>query len=94
MYRYSDIVETPKDKTYQKIMEQLDDLMEHLPSEDDKQLLSDVVSNIYHKYYKSIKSLEEDDPSLLTPLIMALIVDQNSMINRLERHGRNNESPN
>jgi hypothetical protein len=84
---------TPKDKEYQKIMEQLNGFMEHLPSEDDKQLLSDMVSNIYHKYYKSIKSMEEDDPSLLTPLIMALIVDQNSKINRLERHGRNNESP-
>ena len=84
MYRYSDNTETPKDKTFQKIMEQLDGFMEHLPSEDDKQILSKMVSECYYKYGKSIKSMENDDPSLLTPLIMALIVDQNSMIERLK----------
>jgi hypothetical protein len=88
MHRYFDNAEKSKDKTYQKIMEQLNGFMENLPSEEDRQLLSNMVSNIYHKYYKSIKSMEEDDPSLLTPLIMALIVDQNSMIERLENNKR------
>ena len=94
MYRYFDNSEAPKDKDYQKIMDQFHELMEHLPSEEDKQILSKMVSECYYKYYESIKSMEKDDPSLIAPLVMALIVDQNSMINRLQRHGRNNESPN
>jgi hypothetical protein len=65
-------------------MEQLDDFMEQLPTEEDRQLLSNMVSNSYHKHCKSIKSMEKDDPSLFTPLIMALLVDQISMIERLE----------
>ncbi len=84
MYRYFDDSETPKDKDYQKIMEQLDGFMEHLPSEEDRQLLSRMVSECYYKYGKSIKSMENDDPSLMTPLIMAMIVDQNSMIDQLK----------
>ncbi|MDP8906157.1 MAG: hypothetical protein M3M88_01400 [Thermoproteota archaeon] len=84
MYRYFDDSETPKDKDYQKIMEQLDGFMEQLPSEEDRQLLSRMVSECYYKYGKSIKSMEKDDPSLITQLIMALIVNQNSMIERLK----------
>jgi hypothetical protein len=84
MYRYFDNTETPKDKVYQKIMEQLDGFMEHLPSEQDRQLLSKMVSECIHKHGKSIKSMEKDDPSLMTPLIMALIVGQNSMIDQLK----------
>ena len=86
MYRYFDNNDAPKDKTYQKIMEQLNILMEHLPSEEDRHLLSNMVSNVYRKYYGAIKSMEKDDPSLLTPLIMALIVDQNSMIERFKEN--------
>ncbi len=84
MYRHLDNTGTPKDKDFQKIMEQLDTFMEHLPSEEDRHLLSNMVSNIYYKYYGAIKSMENDDPSLISPLIMALLVDQISMIERLE----------
>ncbi len=83
MYRHLDNTGTPKDKDYQKIMGQLNDLMEHLPSEEDRQLLSNMVSNSYRKHYGAIKSMEKDDPSLISPLIMALLVDQISMIERL-----------
>ena len=76
--------ETPKDKSYQKILEQLDGFMEHLPSEEDRQLLSKMVSECYRKHHKSIMAMGKDDPSLITPLIMALLVDQQSMINRLK----------
>ncbi len=86
MYRYLDNSETPKDKTYQKIMEQLNDFMEHLPSEEDRHLLSKMVSNSYCKHYEAIKSMENDDPSLFTPLIIALIVGQNSMIDQLKEN--------
>ena len=84
MYRYFGNNDTPKDKDYQKIMEQLDDLMEHLPSEEDRQLLSRMVYECYHKHHEAIKSIEGHDPILFTPLIMALILDQISMIDRLE----------
>ena len=75
--------ENPKDKDYQKIMEQLDILMEHLPSED-KHLFSKMVSECCNKHYESIKSMEKDDPDLITQLIVAMIVDQNLMIERLK----------
>jgi hypothetical protein len=86
VHRHLNNSETPKDKTYQKIMEQLDDLMEHLPSEEDRHLLSKMVSECYYKHCESIKSMEKDDPSLVTPLIMALMVDQISMIDRLQHN--------
>lgn len=86
MYRYLDNIGTPKDKDYQKIMGQLNGLMEHLPSEEDRRLLSNMVSNSYRKHYGAIKSMEKDDPDLITQLIMALIVDQNSMIERLQNN--------
>ncbi len=92
MHRLLDNTDTPKDTAFQKLMEQLDGFMEHLPSEEDRQLLSRMVSDCFHKHYESIKSMECDDPSLLTPLIMALIVDQQLMINSLKHHQRNNES--
>jgi len=44
MYRYLDNKETPKDKSYQKILVQLNGFIEHLPSEEDKQILSRMVS--------------------------------------------------
>lgn len=84
MYRHSDNTEALKDKTYQKIMEQLDGFMEHLPSEEDKHLFSNMVSECCDKHYKTIKSMEVDDPGLITPLIMALIVDQQLIIDRLQ----------
>ncbi len=84
MYRYLDNTGTPKDKDYQKIMEQLNGIMEHLPSEEDRHLLSNMVSNSYRKYYGAIKSMEKDDPDLITQLIMALLVDQQLMIDRLQ----------
>ncbi len=84
MYRYLDTSEKSKDKTYQKIMEQLHIFMEHLPSEEDKKILSKMVSECYHKHCESIKSMERDDPDLITQLIMALLVDQISLIERLK----------
>ena len=84
MYRYLDNTENPKDKDYQKIVEQLDGFMEHLPSDEDRQLLSKMVSECCDKHYQAIRSMEKDDPDLITQLIMAMIVGQNSMIERLK----------
>ncbi len=84
MYRYLDNTETPKDKSYQKIVELFNGFIEHLPSEEDRQLLSKMISDSYHKQNDSIKSKENDDPRLITPLIMALLVDQQLKIDRLK----------
>ncbi len=85
MYKYFD-TEIPKDKIYQKIMGQLNNFIENLPSEEDRKLLSKMISECYYKHKDSIKSKEKDDPRLITPLIMALLVDQQSMIDRLENN--------
>ncbi len=84
MYRYFDNNDAPKDKYYQKIMEEINIFMEHLPSEGNKQLLSNMVSKCYHKHCEAIKSMEGDDPSLMTSFIMALLVDQQLVIDRLK----------
>ena len=86
MFRYLANFETPKDKTHQKIMEQLDGFIKHLPSEEDKHLFSSMVSECIHKHCEAIMTMEGDDPSLLTPLIMALIVDQNSVTGPLKNN--------
>ncbi len=84
MYRLLDNSENPKDKTYQKIMGLLNSFMEHLPSEEDRWILSKMVSECSRKHHKSIMAMEKDDPSLIMPLVMALLLDQQSMINRLK----------
>ncbi len=85
MHRYLDDTETPQDEIYQKMEEQLDGFIKHLPSEEDKQVLTRMVSECCHKHHEAIKSMEDDDPSLMTPLIMALILDQNLMIDQLQK---------
>jgi hypothetical protein len=65
-------------------MERLDGFMKHLPSEEDRQLLSKMVSESYRKHYGAIKSMERDDSSLFTPLIMAMLLDQQLMIDKLQ----------
>ncbi len=86
MHRYLDNTETLEDKTYQKIIGLLNSFIDNLPSEEDKQLLSGMVSKCYRKHNKSIMAMEKDDPSLTMPLIMALLVDQQSMIDRLSNN--------
>ena len=93
MHRYSDGSKTPKDKAYQNIMRRLNSFIECLPTEADKHLLSKMVSECYFKYSEAIKANEKHDPSLLMPLVMALPVDQQLMIDNLKYHRRNNESP-
>jgi hypothetical protein len=85
MYRYFDNTETPKDKTYQRVMSQFSRYMEHLPTGEDRQLLSKMVSECYHKYHKSIMAMEHDDPSLLMPLIMAMLLEQQVKIDGIKK---------
>jgi hypothetical protein len=84
MHRYIDNTETSGIKTCQKVMAQFNRFIEQLPTEEDRRLLSKMVSDSCHKHCKSIRAMERDDPSLITPMIMALLVDQQSVINRLK----------
>jgi hypothetical protein len=84
MHRHLDNPKTPEDKTYQKVMRELNRFLERLSSDEDRQLLSKMVSDSCHKHHQSILAMERDDPSLLMPLIMALLVDQQSVIDRLK----------
>jgi hypothetical protein len=84
MHRYFDRSETPKDKKYQNVMRRLNIFMERLPTEADKQLLSNMISDCYHKNNEAIKEKEKDDPSLLMPLVMSLVLDQQIMIDKLK----------
>ncbi len=84
MYRYFDNNDAPQDKDYQKIIEQLNGFIEHLSSEEDRQLLTKMVSDIYHKHCKSIRAMERDGPSLMMPMIMALLLDQQLMVDSLK----------
>lgn len=78
----------PKDKAYQSVMQRLSNLMECLPTEADKLLLSKMVSECYHKYNDAINAKERDDPSLVMPLLMALLVDQQLMMDKMKNHRR------
>jgi hypothetical protein len=93
MHRYFDRSETPQDKTYQSIMRRLNNFMECLPTEADKQLLSNMISDCYCKYNEAINAKEKDDPSLIMPLVMSLLVDQQLVIDKMKNHRINNEPP-
>jgi hypothetical protein len=84
MHRYFDRSETPKDKTYQNVMRRLNSFMERLSTEADKQLLSNMISDCYYKNNEAINEKEKDDPSLLMPLVMSLVLDQQLMIDKLK----------
>jgi hypothetical protein len=95
MHGYFDGSETPKpkDNAYQSIMQRLSSFMECLPTEADRRLLLNMISECYCKYNEAIKSKEKDDPSLVMPLVMALLVDHQAMVDKVKNHRRNNENP-
>jgi hypothetical protein len=93
MHKYCDGSETPQGKTYQSIMRRLNNFIECLPTEADKQLLSNMISDCYCKYNEAINAKEKDDPSLIMPLVMSLLVDQQLVIDKLKNHRINNEPP-
>ena len=74
-------------------MRRLNIFMKCLPTEADKILLSNMISDCYCKNNEAIKAKERDDPSLIMPLVMSLLVAQQLMIDKLKNHSINNESP-
>ena len=74
-------------------MRRLNRFMECLPTEADMQLLSNMISDCYCKYNEAINAKEKDDPRLIMPLVMSLLVDQQLVIDKLKNHMINNEPP-
>jgi len=72
-----------KDKTYDKIVDHLDEFIKSLP-EKDKQLLMQTISKSYLKYQDSI--IKGDGNSiweLNIKLLMAMLIDQNTQYDKL-----------
>ena len=86
MHRYFDRSETPKDKAYQNVVRRLNRFMECLPTEADKNLLLNMISECYCKNNEAIKEKEKDDPTLIMPLVMSLLVDQQLVVDKLKNH--------
>lgn len=86
MYRYIDPADDTflqKDKTYQRIREQVNPFISNLKSEEDKQIMSKILSNCYHKYHNSIRTKLQSDIELLHSTIMALLIEQSNEIERI-----------
>lgn len=86
MYRYIDPSEDSflqNDKIYQKIVKLLDPFTSNLNSEEDRQLIFRMISNCYHKYHKSILTRSRSDIELLVSVLMSILIEQSSEIERL-----------
>jgi len=88
MYRYidsSDNSHLTKDETYNRIIKKLDNFMDRLSSPEDKELLLGMISEAYYKHSKAIQTRSESDTELLLSTLMAIIIEQNLEIKRLEQ---------
>ena len=88
MYRYieaSDNSHLIKDKTYNRIKNNLDDFMTSFPSSKDKELLFKMASKVYYKRHKAIQTKSESDTELLLSTLIATIIEQNLEIKKLEQ---------
>ncbi len=86
MYRYidsSDNSQFKNDETYNRIIKKLDDFTTRLPASEDKELLLGMVSEVYYKQHKAIRTKSESDTELLLSTLMAIIMEQNLEIRRL-----------
>jgi len=89
MYRYLDSSvnsQLTKDQTFNRIIKRLDDFMARLPSPEDKKLLLEMVSEVYYKRRKAIQTKSASDMELLLSTLMAIIIEQNVEIRRLEQN--------
>jgi hypothetical protein len=86
MYRYIDSSDDSflqNDEIYQRIMKQLNPFISNLKSGEDEQLMLKMISECYQKYHKSIKTRSQSDTELMLSTIMALLVEQDKEIERL-----------
>lgn len=86
MYRYFDPKDNSSflsnDQTYKRITNRLDSFIQILSGED-KELLAKMMSESYHKHYKSIQSKSHGGTELIHSLIMALLLEQIKEIKEL-----------
>jgi hypothetical protein len=68
-----------KDKTFEKIINHLDEFIKSLPEEKDKQILLQVINKSYLKYQDSITNKDDGNSiyELIIKLFMAMLIDQN-----------------
>lgn len=89
MYRYiesSDSSHLIKDETYNRIKKNLDDFVANLSLSEDKKLLLEMGSRVYHKRCKAIQTKSESDTELLLSTLIATIIEQNLEIKRLDQN--------
>lgn len=88
MYRYLDPDEDSflqNDKTYQRIVEQLNPFLSNLESEEDKRLMLGMISNCYHKHHNSIRTKSKSDTELMFSTILALLLERTKEIESLKK---------
>ncbi len=74
-----------KDSTYNKIIRNWTEFVNGLPSDEDKQLLLEIMSKCYFKHQKSIKAYGISDYELFTALLMSILIDQQIQIDGLKQ---------
>jgi hypothetical protein len=91
MYRYFESKDNDsflmQDPVYCDIMRKLDGFMAAL-NIDDKALLSQLISECYHKHHKAIQAKSHNDIELFHSLIMTLLIEQSNEIKRLQKTRR------
>ena len=71
-----------KDMEYNKIISILDEFIKNL-SDNDKQLILQIINKYYSRYEKSIKGYENSDFELNTRMLMSILIDQQIQIDKL-----------
>jgi hypothetical protein len=85
MFRYFDTLDDSllqNDKNHNKIIKKLKNITEGLSSADNELLLK-LINEVYYKYQKSIQTKSESDTELLISTIMALLVEQNKELSKV-----------
>jgi hypothetical protein len=83
--QYKSSPSSVKDETYDKIIIHLDEFIESLSEEKDKQILLQVINKSFLKYQDSITN-EDDGNSiheLIIKLFMVMLIDQKPLYNKL-----------
>jgi hypothetical protein len=72
-----------KDKTYDKIVDHLDEFIKNISEEKDKQILLQVISKCYLKYQGSIKNNGDSIFELNIKMLMTMLIDQKLQYDKL-----------
>jgi len=85
MFRYFDTLDDSllqNNKNHNKIIKKLNNITEGLSSAD-KELLLKLINEAYYKYQKSIQTKSESDTEIMISTIMALLVEQNKDLSKV-----------